>query len=326
MRTEDEVKENPDRKRKWKKKWALQRQRRNRIMVPEVLPRHPRGVAAAVSRYATLIKECSLALIVGSILLSLRRVPVGPLIEAVEQWIAGLGFWGPVVFGLLYIVAVLLLIPGSAWTLAAGALFGLLGGTIVTSLSSTTAAALAFLIARYLARDWVVRKVHRYPRFIAIDRAIREGGWRIVALLRLSPAVPFTLQNYFYGLTGIRFWPCLLTSWLAMLPGTFLYVYLGHVGRVSVEAAGAAHERSPAEWAMLFVGMQATVAVTFYVTRLARKALRERTDVAEEEAGTPPGLGEPAQPNGWPWGATFLAGLALAAVTAAIVLHVRPAS
>jgi uncharacterized membrane protein YdjX (TVP38/TMEM64 family) len=278
-----------------------------------------------MSRYATLIKGCSIALIVGSILLSLRRLPVGPLIEALEQWIAGLGFWGPVVFGLLYVVAVLLLIPGSAWTLAAGALFGLLGGTIVTSLSSTTAAALAFLIARYLAREWVVRKVRHYPRFNAIDRAIHVGGWKIVVLLRLSPAVPFTLQNYFYGLTGIRFWPCLLTSWLAMLPGTFLYVYLGHLGRVGAEATGGAHTRTPAEWAILFIGLLATVAVTLYVTRLARKALRERTEVAEE-ARTPPSPVETAQPNGWPWGATFLAGLALAAVTAAIFLQFRPAS
>ncbi len=279
-----------------------------------------------MSRHATLVKGCSVAVIVGSILLSLRRLPVGPMIEAMERWIAGLGVWGPVVFGLLYVAAVLLLIPGSAWTLAAGALFGLVGGTIVTSLSSTTAAALAFVIARYLARDWVVRKARHYPRFGAIDRAIREGGWKIVALLRLSPAVPFTLQNYFYGLTGIRFWTYLLTSWLTMLPGTFLYVYLGHIGRVSAEAAGGAHSRSPAEWTMLFVGLLATVAVTLYVTRLARKALREKTEAIEEDSEASPGLVEKAQPNGWPWGATLLAGLALAALTAAIFLNLRPAA
>ena len=297
-------------------------------MVNEILPRHPgpRGFAAAVSRHATLIKGCSVAVIVGSSLLSLRRLPVGPIVEALERWIAGLGVWGPVVFGLVYVAAVLLLIPGSVLTLAAGALFGLAGGTIVTSLSSTTAAALAFLIARYLARDWVVRKARMYPRFGAIDRAVREGGWKIVALLRLSPAVPFTLQNYFYGLTGIRFWPYLLTSWLTMLPGTFLYVYLGHVGRVGAEAAGGAHTRTPAEWAMLIVGLLATVAVTVYVTRLARKALRERIGGAEEGSRTPPGLVEPVQPNGWPWGATLLAGLALAALTAAIFLQLRPSS
>lgn len=297
-------------------------------MVNEVLPGHPgpRGVAAAVSRHAILIKGCSVAVIVGSILLSLQRLPVGPMVDALEQWIASLGVWGPIVFGLLYVAAVLLLLPGSAWTLAAGALFGLAGGTIVTSLSSTTAAALAFLIARYLARGWVVRKVRQYPRFDAIDRAIREGGWRIVALLRLSPAVPFTLQNYFYGLTGIRFWPYLLTSGLTMLPGTFLYAYLGHVGRVSAEAAGGAFTQTPAEWAMLTVGLLATVAVTLYVTRLARKALRERTEIAEEASRTPPGLVEKARPSGWPWGATLLAALALVALTAAIFLNLRPVS
>ena len=112
------------------------------------------------------------------------------------------------------------------------------------------------------------REIQLYPRFEAIDRAVREGGWKIVALLRLSPAVPFTLQNYLYGLTGIRFWPYLLTSWLAMLPGTFLYIYLGHLGRAGVEAASGERSRTPAEWAMMIVGLLATVAATVYITRL----------------------------------------------------------
>ena len=116
-------------------------------------------------------------------------------------------------------------------TVAAGALFGSVVGVVVVSLASTTGAALAFLVARYLARDAVLRWVRRNPRYDAIDRAIGEGGWRVVALLRLSPLVPFNLQNYLYGLTAIRFWPCVLTSWAAMLPGTVVYVYLGHAGR-----------------------------------------------------------------------------------------------
>ena len=116
-------------------------------------------------------------------------------------------------------------------------------GTIIVSLASTTGAALAFVIARYLARDSVARWVRRSPRFEAIDRAIGEEGWKIVALLRLSPAVPFNLQNYLYGLTKIRFWPCVLTSWAAMLPGTLMYVYLGVVGRAGLEAASGGRAR-----------------------------------------------------------------------------------
>lgn len=209
----------------------------------------PRGFKAAVNRNAAIIKWVSIALIVVSILLILRLLPIGPAINALQDWIGGLGIWGPVVFGLLYVVAVVLLVPASAITLAAGAFFGLLAGTVIVSLASTTGAALAFLISRYLARNRIAKMVEHYPRFDAVDKAINDGGWKLVALLRLAPAIPFNLQNYLYGLTGIRFWTCVLTSWVAMLPGTFMYVYLGRVGRAGLEAtAGGGQSRSPAEW------------------------------------------------------------------------------
>lgn len=229
---------------------------------------------------------------VGSIVLGAlslaRHLPVDDALGALEGWLDGLGPWGPVAFGLVYAVAVLFMVPGSALTLAGGAIFGPLVGTITVSVASTGAASLAFLIARHLAREAVARRIRGNARFDAIDRAIGEGGWKIVALLRLSPAVPFNLQNYLYGLTRIGFWPCVLASWAAMLPGTFLYVYLGHVGRAGLEAAaGSGRSRSPAEWAMIGVGLLATVAVTVYVTRLARRAMRERGDLDEADIRPP---------------------------------------
>jgi uncharacterized membrane protein YdjX (TVP38/TMEM64 family) len=287
-------------------------------MTRTCVPQPSRGVTAAANRYAPLIKGCSVALIVVSLVLMLRRLPVGPVIENLQGWIASLGVWGALVFALLYVAASLLLMPASALTLAAGAVFGLALGTLVVSLASTTAAGLAFLIARYFARQRIARQIRHYPRFDAIDRAIREGGWKIVALLRLSPAVPFTLQNYLYGLTGIRFWPYLLTSWLAMLPGTFLYIYLGHLGRAGVEAASGERSRTPAEWVMLGVGLLATVTVTVYITRLARQALRQRAgSVAEAPA-------ESAAAQGWPWGATVFAAVALALLAAAVFVSLWP--
>lgn len=281
-------------------------------------PQPSRGMAAAANRYAPLIKGCSVVLIVVSFALMLRRLPVAPVLDKLEGWIAGLGIWGVLVFALLYVAASLVLVPGSAMTLAAGAVFGLGLGTLMVSLASTTAAGLAFLIARYFARQRIVRQIQYYPRFDAIDRAVREGGWKIVALLRLSPAVPFALQNYLYGLTGIRFWPYLLTSWLAMLPGTFLYIYLGHIGRAGVEAASGERERTPAEWAMMGVGLLATAAATVYITRLARNALRQRAGVVEEVAA------EPAATQGWPWGATVLAAVALVILAAALFVSLWP--
>ena len=251
-----------------------------------------RGSAATGARPAgcgSTLRAVSAGLIVLGTLSLARRVPVDDGLKALEGWLDGLGPWGPLAFGLVYAVAVLFMVPGSPLTLAGGALFGPVVGTITVSIASNVGAALAFLIARHLARDAVARRIIRgNARFDAIDRAIGEGSWKIVALLRLSPAVPFNLQNYFYGLTRIGFWPCVLASGAAMLPGTFLYVYLGHFGRAGLEAAaGSGRSRSPAEWAMIGVGLLATVAVTVYVTRLARRAMRERGELDEADNRPP---------------------------------------
>lgn len=231
-------------------------------------------------RHGPYVRLALLALIVASLVVLGRRLPVGALVGGLEGRVRELGVWGPLVFGAVYVVAVVALVPASALTVVAGAVFGPVVGTIVVSAASTAGAALAFLIARYLARDEVARWARRHPRFEAIDRAIGAGGWKVVALLRLSPAVPFNLQNYLYGLTPIRLLPYVVTSWVCMLPGTILYVYLGHAGRAGLEAASGGRRRPPAEWVLLGVGVAASVAVSVYVARLARRALREQGPVA----------------------------------------------
>lgn len=217
----------------------------------------------------------SIALIVGSLLTLIRSLPIDRGMDALNGWITGLGFWGPVVMALVYVAATVLFVPGTILTLAAGAIFGLGLGTATVSVGSTLGASLAFLIARYVARDKIAAMASQNRRFGAIDRAIGEGGWKIVALLRLSPAIPFNIQNYMYGLTPVRFWPYAVASWIAMLPGTFLYVYIGHI---TGAALGAKRERGPGEWAMMAVGLLATVAVSIYVTKLARRKLQEQMD------------------------------------------------
>jgi uncharacterized membrane protein YdjX (TVP38/TMEM64 family) len=205
-------------------------------------------------------------LAVGSLL------PIEEWLEQVQRWVTGMGALGGVVFGLVYVVAALLFVPGSILTLGAGLVFGLGWGTVVASAAATTTAAAAFLITRHLARDRVARLARRHEKFGAIDEAVRDKGWRVVALLRLSPLVPFSLSNYLYGLTAIDFWPYLLASWLGMLPGTVLYVYLGAAGRVAV---GGARKQSPWEWVLLAAGLVATVVVTVVLARAARKELEE---------------------------------------------------
>ncbi|TWU37678.1 TVP38/TMEM64 family inner membrane protein YdjZ [Novipirellula aureliae] len=229
---------------------------------------------APVFRWAIIVS------IVICLLVAVRLLPIDQAMSSVKTWIAGLGFWGPFVLVLLYILATILFVPGTILTLVAGATFGLWIGFAVVSLGSTIGASLTFLIARYAAREKVAAMATGSRRFDAMDRAIAEGGWKIVGLLRLSPAIPFNLQNYLYGLTSIRFWPYVVTSWIAMLPGTFLYVYIGHV---SGAALGADRERSSAEWAMLAIGLVATVIVTVYITRLASRKLNDQVDELDTE-------------------------------------------
>jgi len=217
------------------------------------------------------IKWILLAVVIAGLLLAARLLPVASWTKQLEGWISGLGLAGYLAFYLIYVLAALLFVPGAALTIAAGFLFGLLRGTAIVSAASTTAAALAFLIARYAARGAVEARARKDRRFTAIDKAIGERGWTIVALLRLSPAVPFSLSNYFYGLTAIRFWPYVLTSWLAMLPATVLYVYLGAAGKAATRGSG----RTGLENAYLAMGLAATIAVTVYLTKVARKTLRE---------------------------------------------------
>jgi uncharacterized membrane protein YdjX (TVP38/TMEM64 family) len=142
-------------------------------------------------RYAAAIKWISWAVIIAGLLMLVRSLPLADGVAAVRAWVAGLGVWGPLAFGLIYIVAVVAMLPASLLTLAAGATFGLVVGTITVTLAANIGAALALLIGRYLARARVERLLASRPRLAAVDRAIEEGGWKVVALLRLSPAVPF---------------------------------------------------------------------------------------------------------------------------------------
>jgi uncharacterized membrane protein YdjX (TVP38/TMEM64 family) len=203
---------------------------------------------------------------------AVRLLPVAEWLTAFQRWVADQGVWGGFLYAAVYVLCALLFVPGSLLTIGAGLVFGLAGGMVLVSAASTTTAALAFLVGRHLARARVEAMAHRHPRFAAIDRAIAENGWKVVALLRLSPVVPFSLSNYLYGVTPVRFLPYVVTSWAAMLPGTLLYVWLGAAGRAA--AGGRTEGRSPAEWVLLGAGLVATALVTVLLTRAARRQLQ----------------------------------------------------
>jgi len=201
------------------------------------------------------------------------------------EWVASLGVWGPVVFILGYAVAAIAFVPGSLLTLAAGIIFGLAKGTVFTLIGATLGASGSFLIARYLARARIEKKIAGNAKFAAIDRAVGREGFKIVALLRLSPVFPFNLLNYALGLTKVPFLHY-LAACAAMLPGTLLYVYYGKaLGSLADLASGTSKtQKGPEFWIFLGIGLLATIVVTTFVTRLAGKALRQQIDTPDAKA------------------------------------------
>ena len=197
--------------------------------------------------------------------------PVRDWIRALTNWIEQLGPAGVAVFIGAYAIATVLLFPGWIFTVAAGLLFGLVGGTAAALCGATLGAALAFLVARYLVRDSVQNFAKSNPRFRAIDQAVGENSWKIVGLLRLNPLIPFNISNYFYGITAIPFWQYVLVSAIGMLPGALLYAYLGAVGKATL---GANSLPSIGQCFLLGVGLVTTVAGTIVISRLARNALK----------------------------------------------------
>ncbi len=197
---------------------------------------------------------------------------VQDLLKQALDWVAQLGPWGPVIFIALYVVATVLFVPGSVLTLGSGAIFGVVWGSVYVSIAATLGATCAFLVGRHLARDAITRKIEGNERFAAIDRAVAKEGWKIVGLTRLSPVFPFTLLNYAFGITRVKTGQYVLASWIGMMPGTVMYVYLGSLAK----AASGERTRTAGEWLLYGVGLLATVVVTLFVTRIAKQALSKR--------------------------------------------------
>ncbi len=215
-------------------------------------------------------------LAVVSLLVITYFLDIQELFQVALAWISDLGPWGPVFFIVLYILATVLFLPGLIPTMAAGLLFGVLQGTLLVSISSISGATLAFLIGRYLARDWVAGKIQGNSKFEAIDVAVAQEGWKIVGLTRLSPVFPFNLLNYTFGLTQVSLKDYFLASWIGMLPGTLMYVYIGSLAGDLATLGSGERSRTPVEWALYVVGLVATVVLTLYITRIAQRALSRK--------------------------------------------------
>jgi uncharacterized membrane protein YdjX (TVP38/TMEM64 family) len=193
------------------------------------------------------------------------ELPVGDWAGSFQGWILGLGVWGAVIFVAVFIAATLILAPDWPLAAAAGMVYGLWAIPLVLA-AAIAAASLAFLAARYLVRQRVRAMLTANLRFTAVDNAVTEEGWKIVVLLRLSPLVPFNVQNYLFGITDISFPHYFAATCAGIIPGTMLFVYLGALGNTSGGLLG---------WIFFGTGLVATVTVVLLVGRKAREKLTE---------------------------------------------------
>ena len=226
------------------------------------------------------------ALAVVGLIIAAWVLPLADWFQLMFAWIEANRSYSWSVFILVYVLATVFMLPGSLLTLAAGFLFGLGYGFAIVSFASVTGATCAFLVGRFFARDWVESKLAGMPRFAALDKAIAARGWLVVLLTRLSPLFPFNLLNYALGRTSVRLAQYMLLSWIGMMPGTVLYVYLGSVASsLSAVVSGDVGDSPIGSW-LFYLGLVATLILTIFITRLATRALNTELDKSggEQEA------------------------------------------
>jgi uncharacterized membrane protein YdjX (TVP38/TMEM64 family) len=217
---------------------------------------------------AGILAGAAIVLILAAVLFPLRDWTA-----ALLAWVAGRGAWAVVLLVLAWVPAALLLVPGSILTLGTGFLLGLAWGIPVVSAGSTLGATAVFLFGRRLGRDWVRSRIGGRNALRGVDRALEREGLKVVLLLRLSPLIPYNALNYALSLTGVGLREFVLGSWIGMLPGTLLYVWLGAGARSLAAVVSGTYER-PAAWLVLFgAGLIATAIAVAIVTRAARSAL-----------------------------------------------------
>lgn len=210
-------------------------------------------------------------ILIAAYVAALWVLPVGDWIKMLQAWVESLGPLAPIGYVLLYVLTTVLLIPGSVLTIGAAGLFSFWKALAVVVIGANLAALVAFWLTRTFLRGRVAEWAAAHPKFSLLDRAIHRDGFKMVLLARLSPVFPFTLLNYLLGLTTVRAGSYALANLIGMLPGTFLYVYIGATAR---DALGAGNVGT---WQLVLrvVGLLATLAVVVLITRTAKRALAQ---------------------------------------------------
>jgi uncharacterized membrane protein YdjX (TVP38/TMEM64 family) len=208
------------------------------------------------------------AAVIGARVLPLAEWTVR-LVEVVRES----GARGVALFAVIYVVCTVALIPASVLTMAAGFVYGPLYGLLVVVPAATLGATGAFLLGRTVLRGWVRRRIRSSPRAQALDRAVGREGFTLVFLLRLSPLVPFNVLNYALSLSGISTGRYVLATFLGIIPGTWLYVYLGSLVTEAARLSTSATPHTPLRTVLYATGLAATVIAVVVSGRIAQRAL-----------------------------------------------------
>jgi uncharacterized membrane protein YdjX (TVP38/TMEM64 family) len=216
-----------------------------------------------------------------SLIIAAKQLNIQGWLQTSITWIESLGSWGAIAFMIIYNISTLLFIPGSLLTLKGGCLFGVVWGSIYVLIAAIIGATFAFIIGRYLSRDWVCRQLEKHPNFTAINQAVAKQGFKIVFLTRLSPIFPFNLLNYAFGITQVSLKDYILGS-IGMVPGTVMYVYIGSLATdlamIGTHNQPTTPEAQIGKWLIQIIGLIATVVVTIYITKIAQEALKESVE------------------------------------------------
>lgn len=247
-----------------------------------IRPAHTCGVAGSRARFrplAGLMPRFGRLVLIAAAVVAVAALwwflPVRQWATALAEHIRGAGLAGVAIFIGVYVAAEVALVPGSLLTMAAGFAYGPIGGLLVASPASVLAATASFVLGRTILRGWIRRKIERSPKARALDRAVARNSFKLILLLRLSPVIPFNLLNYALGLSDASLGRYMIASFVGMLPGTWLYVYLGSLATTAAgltdASRGGGHERL----ALTIAGLAATVVAVVLVTRAARRALEQ---------------------------------------------------
>jgi len=204
------------------------------------------------------------------------------VIVHMQKRIGQMEMLGGLLYVPLYATCNILLLPGSVLTLGSGLCFGLWWGFLLSLTGNVLGAAVAFAISRKLGRHWVEQKFFQHKKWRVLDEAITREGWKIIFLSQVHPFFPTSLLNYLYGITRMRFWPCMLWIALGQTPGIFLYTYLGTLVQLGIKLAGGKSHPHPMEYVTWIGGLVVTLVVAMGLGRVALKLMAEVEKAASE--------------------------------------------